>query len=78
VHLHTGLVEIAIVEKDLRRRSVWLTEKGARRLEAAIPVWRRAQEALAEVIDPRAVRKLAAGTAALAKVVEGIIHRARG
>ncbi len=61
-----GLVEIAIVEKDLRRRAVWLTEKGARHLEAAIPVWRRAHEALSEVIEPRAVRKLAATARALA------------
>ena len=55
-----GLVEIAIVEQDLRRRAVWLTEKGARRLEAALPAWRRAHAALAEVIDPREVRRLAA------------------
>src|SRR5262249_36878314 len=54
-----GLVEIAIVEQDLRRRAVWLTEKGARRLEAALPAWRRAQEALAEVIEPAEVRRLA-------------------
>src|ERR1700722_10044534 len=38
-----GLVEIAMVETDLRRRAVWLTETGARRLEAAIPLWRAAQ-----------------------------------
>jgi DNA-binding MarR family transcriptional regulator len=60
-----GLVEITIVEKDLRRRAVWLTEMGARRLEAAIPYWRRADRALAKLIDPRAVQKLAATTAAL-------------
>ena len=30
-----GLIEIAVVEADLRRRTVWLTETGARRLEAA-------------------------------------------
>jgi DNA-binding MarR family transcriptional regulator len=60
-----GLVEIAVVEKDLRRRAVWLTEKGARRLEAAIPAWRRAHCALAAVIDPRAVRTLATRAAAL-------------
>ncbi len=41
-----GLVEIAMVENDLRRRMVWLTEAGARRLEAAIPLWRRANDAL--------------------------------
>lgn len=61
-----GLVEIAIVEKDLRRRAVWLTDEGGRRLEAAIPVWRRAHAALSAVIDARAVRKIAATTAALA------------
>jgi len=60
-----GLVEIAIVEKDLRRRAVWLTEDGARRLEAAIPAWRRAQEALGTVINPRDVRNIAAAAAAL-------------
>jgi DNA-binding MarR family transcriptional regulator len=42
-----GLVEIVTVEADLRRRSVWLTEAGARRLEAAIPRWRKAQAMLA-------------------------------
>ena len=63
-----GLVEIAIVEKDLRRRAVWLTEAGARRLEAAMPAWRQAQAALAAAIDPRAVRRIAAATAALAAV----------
>ena len=41
-----GLIEIAIVEKDLRRRAVWLTEKGALKLAAAIPVWRQAHDAL--------------------------------
>lgn len=61
-----GLVEIAVVEKDLRRRAVWLTEKGARRLEAAIPAWRRAHEALARAVDPRGVQELARASAALA------------
>src|SRR5215510_7369311 len=61
-----GLVEIAIVEQDLRRRAVWLTEKGARRLEAAIPAWRRAHAALSRIIEPRAIRKLASTTARLA------------
>jgi DNA-binding MarR family transcriptional regulator len=61
-----GLVEIAVVEKDLRRRAVWLTERGARRLEAAIPAWRRAHAALSEVIEPGDVRRIAAASAALA------------
>lgn len=54
-----GLVEIAAVEGNLRRRMVWLTEAGARRLEAAIPVWRSAQAKLARGIPPRLARQLA-------------------
>jgi DNA-binding MarR family transcriptional regulator len=57
---NAGLIEIAAVETDLRRRAVWLTEQGARRLERAIPAWRQAQEAIAEVIIPKQVMKLAA------------------
>src|SRR5262245_16166502 len=49
-----GLVEIAAVERDLRRRAVLLTEAGARRLEAAMPLWRAAHGALAQRIDPDA------------------------
>jgi DNA-binding MarR family transcriptional regulator len=54
-----GLIEIAVVETDLRRRAVWLTEAGARRLEAAIPVWRGAQAKLATVLSPDLARRLA-------------------
>jgi len=61
-----GLIEIAVVEEDLRRRAVWLTEAGARRLEATMPAWRRAHAALAAAIGPRDVRRIAAIAAALA------------
>jgi DNA-binding MarR family transcriptional regulator len=54
-----GLVEIAIVERDQRRRAVWLTDKGARRLEAAMPVWRSAHAALAGIFEPGLARQLA-------------------
>lgn len=64
-----GLVEIALVEADLRRRAVWLTERGARRLEAAMPVWRRAHRALASFIEPGDVGKIT--TAALAHIGDG-------
>ena len=57
-----GLVEIAVVERDQRRRTVWLTEQGARRLEAAIPVWRDAQAALAAHLAPELPGRLAAAT----------------
>jgi DNA-binding MarR family transcriptional regulator len=53
-----GLVEIAASGKDLRRRCVWLTEQGARRLEGAIPVWRRAHSALAKQLNPRIALQL--------------------
>lgn len=62
-----GLIEIAAVESDLRRRAVWLTEAGARRLEAAIPVWRRAHAKLAKLLAPDLARRLAAGTEALTR-----------
>ena len=61
-----GLIEIAIVEADLRRRAVWLTEAGARRLEAAIPIWRKAHAKLAKQLSPDLARRLAEGAAALA------------
>ena len=54
-----GLIEIAVVETDLRRRAVWLTESGGRRLEAAIPIWRRAQAKLAKALSPNLARRLA-------------------
>ena len=46
-----GLVEIAVVESDQRKRMVWLTEKGARRLEAALAAWRQAHAALARQVS---------------------------
>lgn len=60
-----GLVEIASVERDLRRRAVWLTEAGAQRLEAAIPHWRQAQAELAAVLPSKEIRRLARAAATL-------------
>lgn len=57
-----GLVEIAAVERDLRRRAVWLTETGARRLEAALPLWQAAYAALAERLPPDLAQQLAAAS----------------
>lgn len=62
-----GMVEIAVVETDQRRRAVWLTETGARRLEAAIPAWRRAHARLAKLLSPDLARRLADEAAALAR-----------
>jgi DNA-binding MarR family transcriptional regulator len=62
-----GLIEIAIVETDLRRRTVWLTEAGARRLEAAIPIWRVANAKLAKLLSTNLARDLAGETAELVR-----------
>jgi len=59
------LVEIAMVETDLRRRAVWLTETGARLLEAAIPIWRKAHTKLARRLSPDLAQRLAGETEAL-------------
>ena len=61
-----GLVGVAVVDSDLRRRAVWLTESGARRLQAAIPAWRRAQRALAARLDAATRDALAAAGRVLA------------
>ena len=66
--LEDGLIEIAIVEADLRRRAVWLTETGARRLEVAIPIWRRANARLAACVLPMLARELADATKALTQI----------
>jgi DNA-binding MarR family transcriptional regulator len=60
-----GLIEIAVVESDLRRRAVWLTEAGARRLEAAIPIWRKAHAKLARRLSADLAGRLADETEAL-------------
>lgn len=61
-----SLIEVAIVESDLRRRAVWLTETGARRLEAALPLWRKAQTQLARQVPPDLARRLAEAAETLA------------
>ncbi len=54
-----GLIEITAVEADLRRRAVWLTETGARRLEAAVPIWRKAQTRLGQHLPLQLAQRLA-------------------
>ena len=54
-----GLLEIAVVEADQRKRMVWLTEKGARRLEAALASWRQAHTRLAGHLSVDLVGRLA-------------------
>ena len=66
---NAGLIEIAAVESDLRRRAAWLTETGARKLEAAIPVWRKAQAKLG-VSTGGLARKLAAASERLVSIAD--------
>ncbi len=60
-----GWVEIVIAEQDLRRRAVWLTETGARKLQAAIPAWRSANAALSAVVGQAQLLRLARSTSTL-------------
>ena len=53
------LLEPLQVEADQRKRMVWLTEKGARRLEAALASWRQAHAKLAEHLSVDLVGRLA-------------------
>jgi len=62
-----GLVEVAVVGEDQRRRMVWLTESEARRLEGAIPLWRKAHAKLARQVAPALARKLAQQAEALVR-----------
>lgn len=54
-----GLAEIVVAETDLRRRAVWLTETGVRRLKAALPVWREAQALIDDALDVIKIRRIA-------------------
>jgi DNA-binding MarR family transcriptional regulator len=67
-----GLVEIAMVEADLRRRAVWLTETGARRLDAAIQRWMKAQTALARHGLTDLAQRLADAAEGLASELRGV------
>ena len=60
-----GLVEIAIVESDQRKRMVWLTERGALRLEAALAAWKKAHTLLAGHMTVDLARRLAQQATAL-------------
>jgi DNA-binding MarR family transcriptional regulator len=57
-----GFVEIATIETDLRQRSVGLTEAGALRLEAALPIRCRAHASVAKLVEPDRVGNLATAT----------------
>jgi DNA-binding MarR family transcriptional regulator len=48
-----------VAERDQRKRMVWLTEKGARKLEAALAIWRQAHARLARQVSVESVRRLA-------------------
>ena len=54
-----GLVEIKVGEVDQRERVAHLTVAGERAIEAARPYWRAAQERIATLVPPSAIRSLA-------------------
>lgn len=60
-----GLVEIAVADSDQRRKLVWLTETGARRLESALAAWRQAHAELGKVVSVGNVHRLARESAKL-------------
>ena len=60
-----ALIEIATVEKDLRRRAVWLTESGIRRLQAALPAWQEAQNRVAGMLPADLLQQLLAADLSL-------------
>jgi DNA-binding MarR family transcriptional regulator len=62
---NAGLVEIALVEEDRRRRAVWLTEEGALRLQAAMPLWRAAHRTLSATVGTAVARQVIAAAAAI-------------
>lgn len=61
-----GLVEVAAVDADRRRRLAWPTEAGLRALADAMPRWHAAQRELRRAVDERTLRALARGAARLA------------
>jgi DNA-binding MarR family transcriptional regulator len=59
------LIEIAALDKDARRRAVWLTKKGSQALKVGLADWKRAHRELAKRLDPEAARRLARAAEAL-------------
>ena len=60
-----GLVRIEVGQADQRERVAHLTATGGDAVETALPYWRRAQERIAALVDPSAVRVLAEQLGAL-------------
>jgi DNA-binding MarR family transcriptional regulator len=60
-----GLVRIEVGQADQRERVAHLTATGEDAVETALPYWRQAQERVAAVVDPSAVRVLAEQLGAL-------------
>src|SRR6202022_2174276 len=54
-----GLVRIEVGETDQRERVAHLTAAGEDAIEAARPYWRAAQERIATLVPPSAIRSLA-------------------
>ena len=59
------LIEIASLEEDQRRRTVFLTANGGRRVSAAIPAWSAAQREIIATLGPRFTADLARASLSL-------------
>jgi DNA-binding MarR family transcriptional regulator len=65
-----GLVTVDVNAADRRARDVALTAEGARRLRAAAPAWRSAQQAMREALGRGRVDELVSLTRALVGVLD--------
>ena len=61
-----GLVEISKRVTRSRKRHAWLTEKGARKLERALPAWRTTHQRISRLFDSGAVQAITASSKLLA------------
>jgi len=52
--------------EDRRRRSLWLTEAGLRRLHAAMPLWQAAHAQISARLHPELVSQLLRANAVMA------------
>lgn len=62
-----GLVASAIDPADRRGRKLVLTEKGRKKLKAALPIWKRAHEEIDDLLVPKSSEAVRAGLRALAE-----------
>ncbi|MBL8360467.1 MAG: winged helix-turn-helix transcriptional regulator [Rubrivivax sp.] len=72
-----GWAELVAVERDRRRRAVWLTEEGVRRLQQAMPLWRTAHAAVERGVGAALRPRFVAAAAALDRALPVSASRTR-